>query len=101
MASDYTIFVDESFDGFMNLSKMDGYFCYAALMVPTEKLPDLERFWSRRKEALVNEYAKTKGHQIADEFKSGYLNKLNFDSRKTLGENPTRKVSIQCVQSHP
>lgn len=33
MGKPYTVFIDESFDGFMNLSRDDGYFCYAALMV--------------------------------------------------------------------
>jgi hypothetical protein len=53
MATAYTVFIDESFDGFMNLSRDDGYFCYAALMVPTARLGDLGR-WPFRPSVLAS-----------------------------------------------
>jgi hypothetical protein len=49
----YTVFIDESFDGFMNLARDDGYFCYVALMVPTVKLADLDRFWAANRDRLA------------------------------------------------
>ncbi|MGE3309579.1 MAG: hypothetical protein AB7O66_06370 [Limisphaerales bacterium] len=86
----YTVFLDESFDGFMNLSKDDGYFCYAALMVPTAKLPDLERFWAANREKLATAYARATGFQPQGEFKSGLLNKLGFETRRTFGDRLAR-----------
>ncbi len=38
LSSEYTVFIDETFDGFMDMSKPDGFFCHGALMVPTEVL---------------------------------------------------------------
>src|SRR5882724_4608511 len=90
MGTAYTVFIDESFDGFMNLSKDDGYFCYAALMVPTMKLADLERFWRANREKLVLEYRRITGHEIQGEFKSGFLKKLSFYTRRTFGERLAR-----------
>lgn len=86
MGSSYTVFIDESFDGFMNLSKENGYFCYAALMVPSAKLPDLERFWAANRNRLVADYKRATGFEIQGEFKSGFLNKLSFQNRRTFGD---------------
>lgn len=90
MNAKYTVFIDESFDGFMNLSRDDGYFCYAALMVPTAKLPDLERFWAANREKLATAYARATGFQPQGEFKSGLLNKLGFETRRTFGDRLAR-----------
>lgn len=62
----YSVFVDESFEGFMNLAKDDGYFCYAALMVPTAALPELERFWTAARKRLVAEYKLATGFDESD-----------------------------------
>ena len=70
----------------MNLSRDGGYFCHAALMVPTAKLPDLERFWAANRQKLVAEYRRATGFEIQGEFKSGFLNKLAFQARRTFGE---------------
>jgi len=78
--------MDESFDGFMNLSKDDGFFCYAALMVPTARLPDLDRFWTANRGRLIKAYKRATGFEIQDEFKSGFLNKLDFQTRRQFGE---------------
>lgn len=86
MSMTYTVFMDESFDGFMNLSKDNGFFCYAALTVPTSKLPDLDRFWAANRNRLIEAYKHATGFEIQDEFKSGFLNKLNFQTRRDFGE---------------
>lgn len=86
MGKAYTVFIDESFDGFMNLAKDNGYFCYAALMVPTGRLPDLERFWIANRDRLVIEYKRATGFEIQKEFKSGFMNKLSFEARRKFGE---------------
>lgn len=86
MTAAYTIFVDESFDGYMNLSRDDGYFCYAALMVPTERLEDLARFWASNRARLATAYAKETGFPVEGEFKSGYLKKLRPETRTRFGE---------------
>lgn len=97
MNSKYTVFIDESFYEFMNLARDDGNFCYAALMVPTDKLPDLDRFWSANREKLASAYTKTTGHKPMQEFKSGMLSKLAFEVRKTFGERLARfLVRNQC-----
>jgi len=70
----------------MNLQKPDGYFCYVALMVPSAKLLDLQRFWSARRAHLTEEYKRMTGYEIQGEFKSGYLKKLGFPCRQNFGE---------------
>jgi hypothetical protein len=90
MATAYTVFIDESFDGFMNLSKDDGYFCHAALMVPDTKLPDLDRFWAANRDKLAAEYKRVTAYAIQGELKSGSLNKLGFPARKAFGERLSR-----------
>jgi hypothetical protein len=86
MGNAYTVFIDESFDGFMNLARDEGYFCYAALMVPTGRLPDLERFCMANRDRLLSEYTRATGFEPRGEFKSGYLNKLDFQARRRFGE---------------
>jgi len=87
MRRDYTVFIDESFDGFMGLSNPKGYFCYAALMLPTETLGDLERFWVARRARLVNDYALATGFSLRDaEFKSSYLKRLTLSARRNFAE---------------
>lgn len=87
MRRNYTVFIDESFDGFMGLSNPKGYFCYAALMLPTDKLPDLKRFWVARRERLVKDYETATGFPLQQaEFKSGYIKHLTFSSRKNFAE---------------
>jgi hypothetical protein len=83
----YTVFIDESMDGFLGFARPDGYFCYCALMVPTERLADLGRFWDAVRERLVAEYRKATGFALGDvEFKSGFLNQLGPAARRDLGE---------------
>lgn len=87
MGKAYTVFIDESFgEGFTVLSKDDAYFCYAALMVPSVRLADLERFWVAHRDRLVAEYRRATGFPLQGEFKSGYLNKLDFQARRKFGE---------------
>lgn len=87
MGKAYTVFIDESFgEGFTVLSRHDAYFCYAALMVPTAKLPDLERFWLTSRGRLVAEYKLATGFELQGEFKSGYMNKLSLQTRRKFGE---------------
>ena len=86
MRKAYKVFIDESFDGFMNLAREDGYFCYVALMVPMAKLPDLQRFWLANRGRLVTEYKQATGFALQGEFKSGYLNKLGLQVRRRFGE---------------
>jgi hypothetical protein len=90
MGTAYTVFIDESFDGFLNLAKDDGYFCHAALMVPTAKLVDLERFWAANRHKLVAEFKREKGYAIQGELKSRSLNKLGFSTRRAFGERLSR-----------
>lgn len=83
----YTVFIDESFDGFLGLSNPKGYFCYAALMVPTERLSALDTFWAALRDRLIEDYKRSTGFDMGtNEFKSGYLNKLAFVARKEMGE---------------
>jgi len=83
----YTVFIDESMDGFLGFPRPDGYFCYCALMVPSERLADLGCFWEALRERLVREYKKATGFALGDvEFKAGYLNQLGPTARRDLGE---------------
>ena len=44
----YNVYVDETFEHFLNLPRMDGYLCYSALMIPEEReqsLADFGRRW--------------------------------------------------------
>lgn len=86
MVKAYTVFIDESFVGFMNLAKEDGYFCYAALMIPTSRLLDLERFWVANYDRLITEHKRVTGHEVQGEFKSVHMNKLRFETRRKFGE---------------
>jgi hypothetical protein len=86
MTPAYTVFMDESFDGFMNLTRDDGYFCYAALMVPTERLPDLSRFWAANRDRLIAAYKQATGFELQGEFKSGALKKLSIEARRSFGQ---------------
>ena len=81
--------MDESFDGFMNLSKDDGVFCYAALMVPSAKSSELDRFWTANRSRLIEAYKRATGFEIQEEFKSGFLKKIDFQTRKDFGERLT------------
>jgi hypothetical protein len=58
-------------------------------MVPTGRLPDLERFWIANRERLITDYKRATGFEIQTELKSGYLKKLSFDARRRLGERLT------------
>src|SRR5436190_23153998 len=83
----YTVFVDESFDGFLGFSNPQGYFCYATLMVPTAKLNDLSVFWQTLRDRLAHAYKKATGFALGNtEFKSVYLNKLSLSVRRDMGE---------------
>jgi hypothetical protein len=83
----YTVFVDESMDGFLGFSRSDGYFCYCALMVPSERVADLEGFWEALRERLIREYKKATKYALGDvEFKSVFLNQLGLAARRDLGE---------------
>lgn len=87
MGTAYTVFIDESFgEGFTVLSREDAYFCYAALMVPTAKMADLERFWLANRARLSASYKLATGFEIKGEFKSGHINKLDFHARRNFGE---------------
>jgi hypothetical protein len=87
ITKNYTVFIDESFNGFLGLSSPDGYFCYVALMVPTARLADLARFWQSYRNRLVSAYKTATGFDLGNaEFKSNYLNKLDFSSRKGMAE---------------
>lgn len=87
ITKNYNVFIDESFDGFLGLSKPDGYFCYMALMVPTARLADLTRFWQSYRNRLVSAYKTATGFDLGNaEFKSIYLNKLDFSARKEMAE---------------
>ena len=87
ITKNYTVFIDESFDGFLGLSKPDGYFCYVALMVPTTRLADLTRFWQSYRNRLVNAYKIATGFDLGNtEFKSNYLNKLVFSVRREMAQ---------------
>jgi hypothetical protein len=55
-------------------------------MVPPVKLPDLDRFWAANRDRLVGEYKQATGFPLQGEFKSGYLNKLDFKARRKFGE---------------
>lgn len=87
MGKAYTVFIDESFgEGFTVLSRDDAYFCYAVLMVPNARLDDLDRFWLANRQRLVADYEEATGHSLQGEFKSGYLNKLDSQTRRRFGE---------------
>ena len=79
--------LDESFwEGFTVLSREHAYFCYAAVMVPTAKLADPERFWLSNRARLLAAYQLATDFQIKGEFKSININKLNFQA--SLGRKP-------------
>jgi hypothetical protein len=84
MKGEYTVFIDESFDRFMNLQADDGWFCYGAFMIPTERLADLARFHAALFENLQNEYKKATGFSVEGEFKSSHYGKIPRDVRVPL-----------------
>lgn len=87
ITKNYTVFIDESFDGFLGLSKPDGFFCYVALMVPTARLADLARFWQSYRNRLVGAYKMATGYDLGNaEFKSTYLKQLEFSVRREMAE---------------
>jgi len=87
ITGDYTVFIDESMDGFLGFARPDGYFCYCALMVPTERLADLRGFWEALRDRLVGEYKRATRFALGNaEFKSGYLNRLGIGARRDMGE---------------
>jgi hypothetical protein len=77
----YEVYVDEVFENFMNYPSLDGYFCYAGLMIPKAKVPDLASFWEALVIRLKRNYYRATGFQIQEEFKSTYLIKLPLDDR--------------------
>ena len=78
----YDVYVDETFEHFMNLPRMDGHFCYVALMVPEKAETQLTSFWNALDNRLRRAYEEATGFKIEGEFKSTFLRKLSSDVRR-------------------
>jgi hypothetical protein len=77
----FNVYVDEVFEHFMNLPRMDGYFCYASIMVDEKTEGQLKAFWNALENRLKNAYRRATGFWIKGEFKSTYLRKLTLEDR--------------------
>ena len=78
----YNVYVDETFEHFMNLPRMEGYFCYVALMVPERAEAQLSAFWESLERRLRSAYDEATGFAIKGEFKSTFLTKLTSEVRR-------------------
>lgn len=82
----YNVYVDETFEHFLNLPRLDGYFCYGALMIPEEREPSLKDFWQALDRRLRRYYKKATGFELSGEFKSTYVNKLAADETADIAD---------------
>jgi len=82
----YNVYVDETFEHFLNLPRMDGYLCYSALMIPEKREESLADFWRALDERLRSYYKEATGFKISGEFKSTYLRKLKTEDRADVAQ---------------
>jgi len=93
----YTVFIDESFWNFMNFAKEEGNFCYGALMVPTDRLDDLGRFWAANRTKLATAHSQVTGTKSDGEFKSSHLSQLDSATRNSFARRLGRFLwSNEC-----
>jgi hypothetical protein len=78
----YNVYVDETFEHFLNLPRMEGHFCYVGLMVPEKTDIQLRAFWSALERRLRLAYEEATGFAIEEEFKSTFLAKLDPATRR-------------------
>jgi hypothetical protein len=82
----YNVYVDETFEHFLNLPRLDGYLCYGALMVPETREKSLSDFWAALDRRLRCYYKAATGIELSGEFKSTYLKKLSPEDRLDISQ---------------
>jgi hypothetical protein len=92
----YIVYVDESFDRFMNFPELEGNFCYSALMVPTGKINELTCFWHALESRIRVRYLQIAGRSIDSEVKSKHVRRLSLDERFDI----FKRISYCLTKNH-